>query len=147
MTSKIIRTAAFSVASALSILAMTTSASATSYGDCVAATWDPIGCWLNPDYEEWGGMTIAAPGVGGANGRTIERVKAMAEKGMFKELEAGAGRISKTPYQRVCELNKVLDIFEDSGDAKKTMASCYKPAKPRAETGSAVAKPALAIKK
>jgi hypothetical protein len=103
-------------------------ASATSYGDCVAATWDPIGCAFNPNYEDWGGMNIHYQ-PGDLDKETFNRVSDLQAKGVFKNYEdLGKASISGK-YRQSCDMKSFITLVEKGAGSKDLMKRCYKPAK------------------
>jgi len=122
MKKKTTRAAVMAFATALSLGGMATTASATTYWECVKATWDVVGCALNPDYQEWEVYSRAD-----VDDKTRERIVEMQKSGFFKEIIGQAGKMPQGPYERLCEMNKVLDILEDTGSLERTVSACYGP--------------------
>ena len=118
---------------ALPLFGTTTAAHATGYWECVGATWDPIACGLNPDYQEWGsglGNFINSD-LGKPDDGAMKRAEEMMAEGAFKEFPDLGKKVISGDLQQTCELNKLLEVIAETKDESAVQRACYKPAQKR----------------
>jgi hypothetical protein len=127
MKSGILSAAMLASMAAVPLFATTTTAHATPYGDCVRATWDPIGCWLNPKHETWGGVTLRDPKLGNPEERAFKRAEAMMDAGVFKNYSDLGNKAISGAVQQNCNLNELLALVEEKKDVSVVGNACYFP--------------------
>lgn len=100
-----------------------------SYGDCVGATYDPIGCGL---IELFGTTSINNSNDLKPSEKDQSRVKKMLEQGAFKKFENGKPRESNlkgATLVRHCKISDLLNRYEKGAKLEKLSEACYKQIK------------------